>query len=312
MSQPPDAYSIRQMVDLTGLSEFTLRGWENRYKAFKPRRGPTGRRTYRHSDVQKALLLRELLVRGHRIGAVAELSNGDLQLLLGKDAAAVGQPPGKFKTEIEGILQVLSLQDWAEVEARLRRAIRSAKPKAVLTDLIVPLVRELGQMVALDVISISQEHIFSAILKERLYVLRDAAPKSTRKSRFVVASPEGDFHELGILIAHTMLAHAGFPSLYLGPNTPKRDLCETALRFGATHLLVGSTVSRKEGAREDLYSFLHFLDQHLAKDIEIWLGGRNASMPPEQVKRRMLGFSSLLEFESALAKREADKKGKDE
>lgn len=300
MSKNSDSYSIRQVIDLTGLSEFTLRGWENRYKAFKPRRSATGRRSYSHSDLQKAILLRELIARDFRISHIAELSNKELEALLDKKSEEVGASPGLFQTEIEFLLKDLSLQNWDDIEARLRKTIRSEKVDTVLAELIVPLVKELGRQVASGIISISQEHIFSSILKERLYVLREAAPKSQSKKRFLVASPEGDFHELGILIAHTMIAVAGFKSLYLGPNTPKKDLCETALRFGATHLLLGSTISRKEGAKEDFFSYLHFADQNLSDDIEIWIGGRNSGNLPADFNRKLLSFSSLTEFEQTL------------
>lgn len=301
MSKSSDTYSIRQVIDLTGLSEFTLRGWENRYKAFKPRRSSTGRRSYSHSDLQKAILLRELIARDFRISHIAELSNKELEVLLDKKGEDVETLPGPFQTEIESLLKDLSLQHWDEIQARLRKIIRGEKPKTVLAEFIVPLVNELGQQVAAGVVSISQEHILSSILKERLYVLRDAAPKSHSKKRFLVASPEGDHHELGILIAHTMIAVAGLKSLYLGPNTPKKDLCETALRFGATHLLLGSTVSRKEGAKEDFLSYLHFADQNLSEDIEFWIGGRNSGNLPAVFDRKLIAFSSLSEFEQKLA-----------
>jgi methanogenic corrinoid protein MtbC1 len=300
MSKGSDTYSIRQVIDLTGLSEFTLRGWETRYNAFKPRRSPTGRRSYSGADLQKALLLRELIQRNFRIGNIAELSNRDLENLLEKKAEDLKQPAGMFQHVIGKILTALSLQEWDEVETKMDKAIRTKKPNVVLTNLIIPLVKELGGLVASNMISISQEHIFSSLIKERLYLLRNTATKCRKKARFIVASPEGDFHELGILIAHTMLAHAGFQSVYLGPNTPKKDLCETALRFEATHVLVGSTVTRREGAHEDLYSFVHFLDRHLRQDVAIWVGGRNAVTLPSEMNRDLATFTSLTDFEKAL------------
>jgi methanogenic corrinoid protein MtbC1 len=300
MNKATDAYTIRQVVDLTGLSEFTLRGWENRYEAFRPNRTATGRRMYSQADLQKAILLRELLLRDHRIGEIAELSLGALRGLLAEKPGDTPQAPGPYRPQREAILRHLSLQNWDALKEELRKTTRKDKPLAVLVDLIAPLVLELGQLVASGVVSISQEHIFSSLLKERLYVLSDEARKASREARFVVAAPEGDFHELGILIAHAMLAQSGVRSLYVGPNTPKNELCETIHRFGASHVLLGSTVSRKEGAKEDLYTYLHFLDKHLSRKTSIWLGGRNASSPLGELERGLVRFSSLLEFEKAL------------
>ena len=79
-----EIFSIRQMIELTGLSEFTIRGWENRYQAFSPDRSDTGRREYRKKDIERALLFRELLNRGHKISHIAKRNNQKLQSLFGK------------------------------------------------------------------------------------------------------------------------------------------------------------------------------------------------------------------------------------
>ena len=74
-------YSLRQMTDMTGLTEFTLRGWELRYDAFNPARNETARRQYSSSDLQKAILLRELLRRDRKIGEIAALSISESSIL---------------------------------------------------------------------------------------------------------------------------------------------------------------------------------------------------------------------------------------
>lgn len=304
MSRGQDTYSIRQVIELTGLSEFTLRAWETRYEAFKPRRTASGRRVYSHADLQKAILLRELTLRHHRIRHIAQLSPTDLRGLLEVAPKLTTQSMGKFQLQIERILKALSLQNWDGIESELRQVESKEKPKVILTELIAPLVSELGQMVGAGTLSISQEHIFSAILKERLYVLRDKAKKLTRSSRFVVATPEGDFHELGILVAHAIISNSGYKSLYLGPNAPKKDLCETALRFGASHILIGSTVSKPEGAKEDLLTYIHFLDNHLGREVSLWLGGRNSLNRAPGTDRKIKNFYSLKELDAALKEEE--------
>jgi methanogenic corrinoid protein MtbC1 len=300
MSKSADQFSIRQVIDLTGLSEFTMRGWENRYGAFNPERSSTGRRIYSHSDLEKAILLRELTLRHHRIGDIAQLSVKNLQALLEDVPDSSNRPPGPFHDRISHILKNLSLQAWDEIEKELRRLMRKDDVRKILTELVAPLLQELGQMVAAGKVNIAQEHIFSSLLKERIYVLMEAAKKTQKTARFVVAAPEGDFHELGILVAHTMTVHSGFKSLYLGPNSPKKDLCETALRFGASHVLIGSTISRKEGAKEDLFSYLHFLERNLSRDVTIWLGGRNKIDTGREIQRKIAHFSSLMELDKAL------------
>jgi len=295
-----ESYTLRQVVELTGLSEFTLRGWENRYRAFCPNRTESGRRFYSTADLQRAMLLRELTKRGHRIGEIATLSRRRLDALLeDKDLQPKDRPKGS-SPEVGLVLKHLPLQEWDELEKILSSVCRRNEPQHVIRNFVLPLLKELGERVASGHVTISQEHILSALLKQQLHRMQIRKINPKAKSRLLIAAPEGDFHELGILVAHAMAGSHGLRSLYLGPNSPKKELCETALRFRATNVLIGSTISRKEGAKEELYSYIHFLSQHLPKSVVLWIGGRNSSSFQAELGRKCKTFSSLLELECAL------------
>jgi methanogenic corrinoid protein MtbC1 len=290
-------YSLRQIIDMTGITEFTLRGWELRYEAFVPIRTPTGRRQYSNQDLQKALLLRELVKRSHRIGEIAGLRMTDLQKLMISESEIIVHKEKTYRDEVHTVMKHVALQDWDLIEKDLLKAIRLKKPITAIGELIVPLIEQMGREVGEGRLSIAQEHILSAILKQQLHMLAQAGPKNS-KIKMLMATPEGDFHELGILSAHAMACQLKIHSLFLGPNTPKKDLCETALRFGATHIVLASTLSKKEGAKEDFHSFVHFLDQNLPAGIQFWLAGRAAGAI--NLRRNSTQLSSLHEFEDRL------------
>lgn len=294
-----ESYTLRQVTDLSGLSEFTLRGWENRYGAFSPRRTPTGRRQYSSADLQKAMLLRDLLKREYRIGDIAHLGLKVLGQLMneaglpGNELAPVASP------RVDEILGLAVMQRWDEVEVQLR-SFHKKSARDSLHGLILPLLRSLSQAVAAGLVTVSQEHILSALLKEHIYFLRSKAKPARSTYRILVASPEGDFHETGILVAHLMASLSGVHSLFLGANTPKNELAETAVHFGATHVVLGSTVSRKEGAKQDLASFVHFLDKNLPPHTALWIGGRNTLGFEIQLARSHAIFRSLEELEKSI------------
>jgi MerR family transcriptional regulator, light-induced transcriptional regulator len=293
-----EVYSLRQMVELTGISEFTLRGWENRYRAFLPNRSETGRRLYSLADLRRALLLRELVKRGLRISEIANLSLPKLNRLLEGEMPEEAAPEQNC-SEVAEILKHTALQEWDELEIGLESAMAKRRPLQAIEEVVLPLLRDLGNGVAAGNISISQEHVLSAFLRQQLFRLcRPGKQKS--ETRLVLASPEGDFHDLGILVAHAMAMNLGLRSLFLGANSPKKDLCETAVRFGATHVVVSSTISRKEGAQEDLAAVVHFLHAHLPRKAAIWLGGRNAAGLQLEIPRQHQVFSSLKEFVAGL------------
>lgn len=305
-----DRYNLRQVIELTGLSEFTLRGWENRYKAFSPRREPNGRRTYSRDEIERALLLRELTERGARIGEIARLPLSGLKGLVKAEGRAVTAPPGLYEDEIAEILSLVTQQKWAELKESLRAILKPSAADDVLTDFLGPLLSQMGAMVAQGILSISQEHIFSSLIRERLFVVHDGSRTATAEPRIVIATPEGDYHELGILTAHAMAGRRSCDSLYLGPNTPKADLCETVLRYRATHVLIASTVTKSEGAADDLLMYLNYLDRHLPPGVSLWAGGRNSVPPGTRFGRDFFAFSSLREYDAALRALSAKKKAK--
>lgn len=272
-----EVFSIRQMVELTGLTEFTIRGWENRYAAFKPKRSTTGRREYSKADVQRALLLRELLKRGHKVGKVAGLSNPKLRSLF-EDAAS--PTAAAANPAVEKALELMALQKWTELGAAFRD-MNSDTPGELVSDFLFPALQALSLQVADGLVSVSQEHIFSAMLKEKIYSAISSLPKTPARSsklRFILAAPEGDHHETSLLMAHLLIRSRGFESLYLGPHTPAQDLAETSLRFDATHLLLVTTVSRQGGAKQDPLTFISEVKKRLGARTRILVAGSQAPL----------------------------------
>lgn len=298
-----EIFNIRQMVELTGLSEFTIRGWENRYSAFCPHRGETGRREYYKSDIERALLLRELLKRGHKIGKVAKLTNQKLQsLFVQRDVEDFEAEP---KSEVVSrVMELLALQKWSELKD-LFKSIPHKNTGRLIREFFLPLLKDLSSEVQSGVVSISQEHVFSSFLKEKIYSalseleINRRAKGDRSKARFVLATPEGDHHEIGLLLAHLLIRSYGCTSLYLGPHTPPRDLAETALRFDATHLLIVSTVSKKEGARNDLMSFVSEVQKKMGSHSQILIAGSqapNLSRDPNSALVYLGSFAALEDF----------------
>lgn len=301
-----ETFSIRQMIELTGLSEFTIRGWENRYCAFQPRRSKTGRREYLKNDVERALLLRELLKRGLKIGKIAPLSNASLKALLAATPApqalnAVRTAPTTVAPAVARTLELLAVQNWRELELHIQKQTFSSASLFV-HGFFVPLMQSLANHVGQGLISVAQEHFLSSPIKEKIYfeISKLKASKKTgraAKTRFVLATPEGDHHELGLLAAHLLVRSHGGTSLYLGPNTPSNEIAETALRFSASHILVVTTISKRSGAAKEPLTFLSELRRNVGPKVKILVAGQQAPMnvPPSTGIFRLRSFEALEE-----------------
>lgn len=309
MRKIEEFYDIRQVIELTGVSEFTLRGWESRYNAVTPARGETGRRMYSRKDILKIQTLTNLVNRGYRISSVASLSLDELQPLLEDReelSSRMSTPhakPAKIDPSIRQILNLSDRFDWDQITKIFLKKRKTLPPQAFVLDFILPLIQELNYQIDREQFSITQEHIFSSFIKENLFYIKSTLTKTSRKDiRLVLATPEGDMHEIGLLIASTLASLHGVSALYLGPNTPKNEVCDACLRFKATHLLISATVAKETGSKDDLLSFINFLDRHLAPDVTLWLGGRLGLKTAFSLKRDFYSFKSLEELDLYLKK----------
>lgn len=294
-------YTIRQVIELTGVTEFTLRGWENRYRAFKPVRTDSGRRLYTQDDILRVKALQDLIHRGHKISQIASMTLPQLQKLV-EDRELITATPVKSETkeDFEPIILLADQFKWDELHNLIQKKREKLKPLQFVRQFIVPLISEMSHQVDKGSLSIAQEHILSAIVRENLNLLRSQAPRGKSKTKIVFATPEGDLHEIGLLVASTLAALQGVHILYLGTQMPKRDLCETCIRYQATHVVVVSTVSKKEGATEELLEYLNFLDRHLVKKTAVWIAGRNTRHLDLNLRRDFKILKAFDEFEVLL------------
>jgi methanogenic corrinoid protein MtbC1 len=236
---------------------------------------------------------------GIKIGSAAHLSIPQLEKLKKEKSSPEHSDKSiQLSSPVEEIHKLASDFKWTEVRRRLKQNKRSATEH--LHGVLIPAVLEMNRLVDRGTMSISQEHIFSALIKESLSQLTSKSKKYHGKSRVVMATPEGDYHELGILIAATIADLAGTERLLLGANMPKRDLAESCIKYKATHLILSSAVSRDEGAKEDWLSLVNFLDRTLPSTVALWVAGRNAAKHSVRLQRPFQYLTSFDEFSGAL------------
>lgn len=292
-------YSIRQVVDLTGASEYLLRVWENRYDAFEPSRTGTLRRLYSIEDIKRAKTLLDLTKRGHRIGKIAGLSLRALEELLAEMGEST--PSDSVASEECRVVVGLGIRfDWDGVRDIFKEQIRNLEPKDFLVHFILPLLELIGHKVAAGELSIAQEHIFSAMVREAVSAVAIRRKKRPH-ARMVFATVEGEQHDLGILIASRLAALAGVDTLMIGANVPREDLAESCLRYHATHLLLSSTFGRKPGENEVLLSAINFLNKNLGSQIAFWIAGPGVKSLPIALKRNHKILGTFEDYLSALA-----------
>jgi len=255
----------------SGLTPEVLRAWERRYGVVAPSRSATGRRLYSDADVARLRLMREATAAGRRIGELAVLPAGKLDRLVAGDRAAAlpaADAAGGVALLAESLTAATAL-DGHRLEAALSRALIDLSAETFVDRVAAPLMRELGERWLRGELTPAHEHLASAVLRRVLgEVTRNLLARATGP-RLVVATPAGQHHEIGAMIAALVAALAGWRVTYLGPDLPAADLARAAREVGAAAIALSLTMLDAAATDE-----IRTLRRLAGKRLPILLGGR--------------------------------------
>lgn len=219
-------YNIKAVERRTGLPRATLRAWERRYRVSVPQRTASGYRLYAERDIMTLLWLKAQVEQGLAISqAVQKLHT---MLAEGKEPATAGaipaSPPGSpallgLRTRL---LNRLMAFDEVGAEATLSEAFALHPLEVVVTEVISPVLVEIGEAWHRGEATIIAEHFASAYLRRRLSALLQAYPPANGPVVMVACAP-GEWHETGALVLALMLRRRGHAVLYLGQNLASDD-----------------------------------------------------------------------------------------
>lgn len=259
-------YSLGAVSRLTGLSPHVLRAWERRYGAVQPLRTQGGTRRYRESDLARLKLLRAAVASGHAIGAIASLPDAELKRL-GRTAQ------GETAVPLREILAAVGRLDAEEVERVLGLQLASLGPRRFASSVALPLLRQVGDAWAEGRMDIAAEHLASGQLRSLLGGVLRRRATSGDAPPVLFATPEGERHELGALVAAVVAAEAGGNVTWLGGDLPVDEIARAAKRVGARAVALGMVL----GENDEAGALLRALRRGLPHGCELWVGGAGAS-----------------------------------
>lgn len=111
----------------------TLRIWERRYGVVAPPKSATGQRLYSSKDVQRLVLLKKLVERGHAIGSIAKLDLDQLDRLALTYAEAAFQPD-PADSEPESTLVIVGTALARRLRAELPQLQSASQPRLTIFD----------------------------------------------------------------------------------------------------------------------------------------------------------------------------------
>lgn len=291
-------YRIRTVSQITGLSPALIRAWEARYRLVVPERTPAGYRLYSDEDVALLMGAQRLVQRGIAPMEVAQLPRAHLREASG---AAVHEAPmpssvvGGYSEHVERLVVAFSRFNQAEAEGLLSRPLSMLPPLEACRQILVPLMRELGDRWHRGEISVAVEHFGTSLIRAKLVMLLETMRHHGSHNTALCACPPGDLHEGGLLLFALEAAQQGWQPIYLGPDLPLVAL-GSAVKQVQPGLVALSLVMRREP--HELQHLLDAVNQAVAGVCPVLLGGSGIAGHEELALRsgcRLLPPSGLLD-----------------
>lgn len=298
-------YPIRAVSKLTGLTADTLRAWERRYQAVTPQRDDRGR-LYTEGDVERLRLLNAAVEGGHAIGRLAALDDEDLrELLVGSSPVTTRRSAGPVSVDgpqpsHDAVMAAVRRLDYAAAQRELALLAAVFTPRELVHRIVLPLMNDVGEDWHAGKLSIAQEHMTSALLRNLMGGLIPLYGRTSTAGKLLLATPSGEHHEFGILMSAMLAVGGGLGVVYLGTDLPGNEIVAASQKTAPQAVILGFVGAN--GARSGLSDLLDVAER-LPAQIELWVGGtRNGTLIQEIQRTRALWIEDFDMLEQHLSR----------
>jgi DNA-binding transcriptional MerR regulator len=246
---------IGELSRRTGVSVELLRAGEKRYGLLKPSRTASGYRLYSETDERRVRQMQRGVAEGL---AAAEAARAALAAA----PPAGGSDSGGAAAELRDALDRF---DDAAANAALDSLFATFTFETVARDVLLPLLREIGDRWQRGELSVAQEHFASNVLRGRLLGLARGWDHGVGP-RAVLACAPGERHELALIVFGIALRAQGWRITYLGADTP----VDTLDSGDADAIVVAATEPQRFESAASQF-------EQLARSVDLAIAGAGAT-----------------------------------
>ena len=251
-------YSIDQFSQITGISKFLLRTWENRYGYLKAERTNTKIRFYTDELLVRALNTNYILENGVKISTVSKMSDDDIAEKVEEIKSSANQNSNEqyFITKfIESALEY----DSALFHKIYKDGLEEFGFVDFYKNVLLPTFSKIGIFWLTNRIAPSQEHFLSELVRQKILSNVDNHCDNTKfKSSWLLFLPENEFHDIGLLFAKFLLVCYGCEVIYLGTNVPYGSLQQITEKKQIDNILFFSISNQ---SKSNLNFTIEYLDR---------------------------------------------------
>lgn len=216
-----NAFTIKDLENLSGIKAHTIRIWEQRYHFLKPHRTDTNIRYYSNDELKTVLNIALLNKYGFKISHIDRMQPQEIRekiLTLG-DARAIQE------RIINDMVQEMVDLEIEKFEKIIANYITAKGIERAVIQIIFPFLEKIGILWQTGHVNPAQEHLVTNIIRQKLIVGIETTVSHIKLDKtFLLFLPEGEHHELGLLFMYYILKSRGAKILYLGANVPVKDV----------------------------------------------------------------------------------------
>jgi len=254
----PGPLRIGEFARRVGVNPELLRAWERRYGLLQPIRSPGGFRLYTAEDAARVARMRRALDEGLSAAEAARIALEEARPSAGllEDAAA----------RLHGAIR---RYDEAGVHAVLDECLEGFGVEAVLRNVILPTLTQIGTDWEQGRLGVSEEHFGSNLIRGRLLSLARLWGRGAGPLALLACAP-GEAHDISLLAFGLVLRSYGWRILFLGADTPVSTLTQAAEATRPALAVVTSFDPALLEAEADAFG-------RLAELVTLFLAGPGAS-----------------------------------
>ncbi len=215
-------FTIKDIENLSGIKAHTLRIWEQRYQLFIPKRKESKHRYYDNEDLKHILRISQLYHNGVKISKIAQLPASSIRSM------AMEQYIGKQNADayIHRLIEASIDFDEERFEELFEQALKQFGLEVTIIDVMYAFLERIGLLWLTDHVIPAQEHFASNIIKRKIISALDAlkTKPSPSSGTYVLFTPEGEQHEIPLLLNHYLMKASGKKCIYMGVDVPFDDI----------------------------------------------------------------------------------------
>lgn len=247
-------FNTKAVVQETSVSAATLRAWERRYGVPEPDRTGSNYRLYSERDIALIRWLKERVDAGLSISQAVELyrrmEEGESIVTSMPSVARNGNGGHTIQSYEDArrrLTEAFMRFDEREADRILNELFALYTIEDVLSDIVQPVMVEIGELWHSGDIGVPQEHFASAYIERKVMALINAQPVYHDAPLVVSGCAPHEQHELGILLFSLFLRRTGLRVLYLGQNVPLVDLQAALETLRPSMLAMSATTDEAAG-----------------------------------------------------------------